>query len=66
MIGTVKITDKDGNPVNGTATSLMMPLKFEVETSFGGKNFKLLYSHARDNGGRRDMDKIKGIVLTGN
>ena len=66
MMGDVKITDKDGNAVNGTATSAMMPLKFEIETSFGGKTFKLMYSHSRDAEGRRNMDKIKGIVLTGN
>ena len=65
MTGDMKIIDKDGNMVNGRATSAMMPLKFEIETSFGGKTFKLMYSHSRDAESRRDMDKIKGIVLTG-
>ncbi len=64
MTGDISITDKDGNPINGKAVSSMMPLKFEIETTLGDKVFTLHYSHPRDEG-RRDMDKIKGIVLTG-
>jgi hypothetical protein len=65
MIGDIKILDKDGKLVNGKATSSMMPLSFEVETSFGGKNFKLNYTYPRDESWR-DKTKTKGIVLTGN
>ena len=65
MTGDITILDKDGKLIQGTITSTMMPLKFSMETSFGGKEFKLTYSHPRDEGWK-DKDKIKGSVLTSN
>ena len=65
MTGDITILDKDGKIIQGVVTSMMMPLKFMTETSFGGREFKLTYSHPRDEGWK-DKDKIKGIVLTSN
>jgi len=61
MIGEIKIFDKDGKCI-GVVKPEMMPLKFDVETSFGGKNFKLSYSYPRTDGWR-DKKETKGIVL---